>query len=109
MSIVRYAVLVCCLAVSALAQPLPTPEEFAGYPIGSDGNLVRWERIVEYFEKLDRASDRVEVEELGKTTNGNPFFVAKISSAQNIARLDEIQATQKRIADPRGLTHDEAE
>ena len=109
MSIVRYVVLVCCLAVSAFAQPLPTPEEFARYPIGSDGNLVRWERIVEYFEKLDRASDRVEVEELGKTTNGNPFFVAKISSAQNIARLDEIQATQKRIADPRGLTNDEAE
>ena len=49
-------------------QAPPSPEEFAGFPIGSDGNLVRWERIVEYFERLDRASDRVEVEELGKTT-----------------------------------------
>jgi hypothetical protein len=95
--------------VGAAAQLPPAPDAFAGFPIGSDGNLVRWEGIVDYFAQLDRASDRIAVEELGKTTNGNPFFVAKISSEQNIARLDEIQATQKRIADPRGLTNDEAE
>jgi hypothetical protein len=107
--IARYLTLSFCLATLTNAQSLPSPQQFAGFPIGSDGNLVRWERIVDYFAQLDRASDRIEVEELGKTTNGNPFFVAKISSAQNIARLAEIQRTQRRIADPRGLTADEAE
>lgn len=107
--IARYLALSFYLATLAAAQTVPSPQQFAGFPIGSDGNLVRWERIVEYFRLLDQASDRIEVEDLGKTTNGNPFFVAKISSARNIARLDQIQATQKRIADPRGLTSDEAE
>ncbi len=109
MSIFRYVGLICCLAASASAQALPSPEQFAGFPIGSDGNLVRWERIVDYFRLLDQYSERIAVEELGKTTNGNPFLVAKISSAKNIARLAEIQETQKRIADPRGLTNHEAE
>ena len=43
--------------IGALAA-LPTPEQFAGHPIGADNKLVRWDRIVEYFELLDRASDR---------------------------------------------------
>lgn len=105
----RCAVLVLALSVGAAAQAPPAPDAFAGFPIGSEGNLVRWEGIVDYFALLDHASDRIEVEELGKTTEGNPFFVAKISSAKNIARLEEIQATQKRIADPRGLADGEAE
>jgi len=107
--IARYLALSFCLATLTSAQTLPSPQQFAGFPIGSDGNLVRWEHIVEYFQLLAKGSDHVEVEELGKTTNGNPFFVAKISSARNIGRLDQIQATQKRIADPRGLANDEAE
>ena len=105
----RSLLLVWLFAAMASAQVLPTPEEFAGFAIGSDGNLVRWERIVEYFEILDRGSDRIAVEELGKTTNGNPFVLVKISSPANIARLGAIQATQQRIADPRGLSASEAE
>jgi len=102
---------VCLLAVICLqAQPapsIPTPEQFVGHPIGADKKLVRWDKIVEYFQLVDRASDRVLVEELGKSTQGNPFILATITSAANMARLDEFKAIQRRLAKPYDL--DEAE
>ena len=91
------------------AQSILSPDEFAGFEIGSDGNLLRWERIVEYFETADERSDRVLVERLGETNNGNPFLLATISAPKNLARLDEIRANQRRIAHPEGLTEKEIE
>ena len=38
---------------------IPTPEQFLGYPIG--GQHTRHDRLVEYFQELDRLSDRVSV------------------------------------------------
>ena len=36
---------------------IPTPEQFLGYPIGS--HHTRYDRIVSYFQELDRLSDRM--------------------------------------------------
>ncbi len=91
-------VAILALLAATVSAALPAPDEFAGFPIGSDGNLLRWERIVEYFELIADDSDRVQVDELGKTTNGNPFILTTISSPENLARLDEIRAVQRRIA-----------
>lgn len=84
--------LIALLLVSGPARSAtpPTPDDFAGFPIGSDGNLLRWEKIVEYFRTVAAESDRVMVEDLGKSTNGNPFIMATVSSAENLARLGEI-------------------
>ena len=103
----RLVAAVALLCAASAAQPILTPDAFAGFPIGSDGNLLRWERIVEYFQLLDAGSERVQVRELGKTHNGNPFILATISSPANIARLAEIQAAQRRIAFPEGLSEAE--
>jgi hypothetical protein len=96
-------------AQASSSSSLTTPEEFAGFPIGSDGNLVRWEKIVAYFRLVAGASDRVQLEELGKSTNGNPFILATISSPRNLARLDEIRANQWKIAHPNELSGGEAQ
>ena len=106
---VRILLTLLLVLVTAAPAAIPTPEAFAGFPIGSDGNLLRWERIVEYFEILDEHSDRVLVEELGKTHNGNPFLLAILSSPENLGRLEQIQATQHRLAHPTGLTDQEIE
>jgi Zinc carboxypeptidase len=101
--------LVAPAAAQSAPSALPTPGEFAGFPIGSDGNLVRWEKIVSYFKLVADSSNRVLVEELGKSTNGNPFLLATISSPRNLARLAEIRANQWKIAHPGGLSDDEAQ
>ncbi|MGH9805411.1 MAG: M14 family zinc carboxypeptidase, partial [Candidatus Acidiferrales bacterium] len=109
-SLVLFLLVVLALPVPVASQSaLPAPQEFAGFPLGEEGKLVRWEKIVEYFQLADKASDRVVVEELGKSTLKNPFILAVISSPANIARLEEIKATQRRLAYPGDLSDDEAQ
>lgn len=90
------------------AQEVPTPESQLGFMVGSDYKLADWRSIVTYFESLDAASDRIEVQTLGESTEGRPFVMALISSPENLARKEAIQAAQKRLADPRGLSEQEA-
>ncbi len=90
------------------AQTVPTPESHLGFQVGADYKLASWQSIVDYFGKLDEASDRIEVQTLGQSTEGRPFIMAIISSSDNLATKEEIQAAQKQLADPRGLAETEA-
>jgi zinc carboxypeptidase len=86
---------------------VPRPESVLGFKAGADRKLADWAQIVDYFRRLDAASDRVRVEEVGATTEGRPFLLVTISSEANMGRLEAIRAQNLRLADPRGL--DEAE
>ncbi len=92
-----------------VAGDVPSPEEHLGFRVGEDRKLADWPEIVAYFEKVAGASDRVRFEELGKTTDGNPFVLATISSPENLGRLEELRRIQVRLNDPSGVSADEAE
>src|SRR5437773_215876 len=76
-------------AIASAAQGIPAPEEVLGFRPGDDRKLASWKSIVEYFRRLDAASDRVQFTELGKTTMGAPFVMATISAPENLKRLAE--------------------
>ena len=40
---------------------------------------------------MDDRSENIQVINMGATTEGNPFLLAIISSASNLARLDELK------------------
>ena len=82
----------------ALAQTVPTPEEHFGFAMGTDKELARWDGILGYFTRAAAGSDRIRVDTLGPTTLGNPFVAVTISSARNLARLDEIRRGSQLIA-----------
>ncbi|GHJ39280.1 peptidase [Streptomyces sp. TS71-3] len=88
--------------------PIPTPEEYFGTRIGTDGFLAQWHKMVPYFELIGARSDRVRYQEIGKTTRGNPYVLLTISSPKNLADLDRLVATNARLADPRGLSEADA-
>jgi len=88
---------------------LSSPEEFYGFKPGTDRKLVRWDKVVEYFRHLDAASDRVKVEEVGKTTMGNPMILAYVSSSENLERLGEIREMSWSLSHPRGLSKEQVE
>lgn len=92
-----------------LAAEVPTPESVLGFRAGEDRKLADWTQIVDYFHKLDAASDRVIVEEVGRTTRDRPFLVATITSEANMGHLEEIRGANLRLADPRGLSPEEAQ
>src|SRR5436190_19616641 len=90
---------------TALAQTrsIPAPADVLGFTPGDDRKLASWARVVEYFQKLAAASDRVKVKEIGKSTMGAPFVYATISAPENLKRLNEFREIQRQLADPRLL------
>jgi len=88
----------------AQSRKVPPPADVLGFTPGDDRKLASWAKVVEYFQKLAAASDRVKFAEIGKTTMGAPFVYATISAPENLRRLDEFKEIQRQLADPRTLT-----
>ncbi len=96
------------LAFSAARAAIPTPESHFGHPIGVDRKLLDWDKVVTYFNALAKTSDRITVQELGKTTLGRPFIAAWIASPETIKNLDKYRDIQARLADPRKTSPEQA-
>ena len=90
------------------AQSIPHPTDFFGFEIGTDGELARYPKVVEYLKHLADRSDRVRYQERGTTTNGHPYVLVTFSSAANLDRLDRLIDINHRLADPRGLAETDA-
>ncbi len=80
------------------SQSVPTPKSVLGFNPTDNRTIADWTQIRGYFSKLDTASDRVTVREIGKTTLGKPQIAAFISSAENIKNLDEIRRINQEIS-----------
>jgi hypothetical protein len=91
------------LRAASVSATVPAPEEILGFRPGDDRKLASWNQVLNYFEKLDQASDRVRLQALGKSTMDAPFVLATISAPGNLARLDEYRKIQELLADPRKL------
>jgi len=90
-------VLAIALFTCALRAAVAPPEQYFGFRVGSDGKLVRWDKIVEYLEKISGDSDRVRFHNLGQTTLGNPFVLLEISSADNLKNLDHLKDLERKL------------
>ena len=86
----------------------PSPSSVLGFTPGDDRKVADWRQITDYFARLDEASPRVAVREIGRTTLNRPLVVAFVSAPENIRNLAKYQETGRRLADPR-LAMSEAE
>ena len=90
--------------VLAQAQAAVTsPDAFFGFRLGADRKIARWDRIVEYYRLLAKESRKIQVVDMGPSTEGHPFLLVTISSPANLARLDRLREVNRKISDPRGL------
>ncbi len=109
MKTVRHAaglfLLAACLALAAV----PAPERWFGHPIGADRTVLDWEKVVGYFQALAKSSDRIRVEELGRSTEGRPFIAAIISDSDTLRHLNRYLEIQRKLADSRKTPAAEAE
>ncbi len=101
----RLCGLLLLLAAAAAAQ-VPSPRSVLGFTPGDDKTIADWGQITGYFAKLDKASPKVEVREIGRSTNGKPLIVAFISSAKNIKDLEKYRRISAKLADPRTIAGD---
>ena len=86
---------------------IPTSRKVLGYDIGdrvsSHANLIR------YMEALAAAApSRMKVFDYGKTWEGRRLIYAAIGSEANVKRLADIQASMKKLYDPRKTSEVEA-
>ena len=95
------AALVIAPAPGGAQRAIPTPASILGFEPGADRHLPSWKQITDYFTALDKASPRVSVRTLGKTTLGRPFLVAFISDSSTLANLDHYRQIQRKLMDPR--------
>lgn len=93
--------------VIATAQ-IPTPASVLGHNPGDDFYLADYDDGIKYFHALAASSDRIKMFKVGKSTRGEDYEIAVISSPENLARLDEYKAIARKLADSRSLTEAQA-
>src|SRR5690242_4056072 len=108
------ALLSLCLTLPVVAEApaatnIPTPSQFLGFEVGADRKLADYHQITAYMKELASKSNKIEVETIGKTTNGNDFIMAIISNPENLKNKKRYQEIAKKIADPRGLSQQQVD
>ncbi len=108
---IRLSAALCLLAATSFtpalsgaqrsASAIPTPASVIGFAPGTDRKLPEWKQVVAYFHALEKASPRIQVHTLGRTTLGRPFLAAYISDQATIANLAHYRDIQRLLSDPR--------
>src|SRR6266852_1693095 len=80
---------------------IPSPRSVLGFNPGDDRPVADWKQITDYFARLDKASERVQVQAIGQSTLGRTMIAAFISAPENIRSLEKYKDIQARLADPR--------
>lgn len=93
-------------ATADLDLAIPTPEAFLGYPIGS--HYTRHDQVVAYLRELDRLSDRITVQEIGRSYEERPLLAVFVTSAANQGRLEQLRLAHAALADPSAAEPDSA-
>ncbi len=92
----------------SFAQKVPLPEEILGFKVGADYHLASYQQAYEYFKALEKASPKIKLFELGKTSMGKPMIGAIITSVENMGRLDRFKEISTELALAKGLNDEEA-
>src|SRR5438874_5049240 len=77
---------------------ITSPKEQFGFNIGDDYVLVNYTQYVDYLKKLDRESDRMVVQEIGKSSEGRPIYLAIVTSPENHRKLERYKEISERLA-----------
>jgi hypothetical protein len=87
---------------------ITTPKEQLGFNFGDDYTVASYKQISDYWHKLDRESDRMVVQEIGKTAEGRPHLMAIVSSPENLKNLAKYKEISRRLALAEGLNDEQA-
>ena len=87
---------------------IPTFKDVLGY---EPGERITWHgNAIRYFEALANAApERISVNRYATSWEGRELIYVVVSSAENMARIDDIKAGMQRLADPRQTSRAEAQ
>jgi hypothetical protein len=101
------------IAVIALVAPsaqttITSPKTQLGFAFGDDYQLANYQQIADYWRKLDAESDRMIVQEIGKTAEGRPHLMAIVTSPANHKHLQKYRDISRRLALADGVGDEQA-
>ena len=76
---------------------IPTPNEIIGYEVGEWH--VTHDKLVQYMYALADASNRITIEDRGKTFEGRPILLLTITSENNHNNINQIITNHKKITE----------
>ena len=74
---------------------IPKPNELLGFEVGEWH--ISHDKLVSYVYKLSELSDRIKIEDRGKTHEGRPILLLKITSAENHKKLEIIRKNHLKL------------
>jgi len=105
-----FAALILCACVPLTAgAEIPTPAKTFGHQVGADYKLIPYPEVLSYLETVAAASDRVSIEDAGRSTLDNPMKVVILTSKENQQNLDRLREIARLIAKPGDLTPEQSQ
>jgi hypothetical protein len=108
-------VLCCSLGLASLSLLSPAaqtaitaPKAQLGFNFGDDYQLANYRQIAEYWRKLDTESDRLTVQEIGRTAEGRPHLMAIVTSPANHKKIARYKQISQRLGFAEGVSDAEA-
>ena len=87
---------------------VPSPKDVLGYNIGAPKKLTYYADVQRYYAALAAKSPRVKIVPIGKTEEGRESEIIFVGSDESIRNLDRTRTNLAKLADPRGLTDEQA-
>lgn len=76
---------------------IPTPESVIGFQVGEWH--VSHDKLVHYMQTLANSSDRITIEDRGKTYEGRPLLLLTITSPKNHQNIEKIRTEHLKLSD----------
>lgn len=80
-----------------LQAQVPTPEEVFGFKVGADYKLADYDQMLDYYDQLAEASDRVKMIEIGQSVMGRPIKLMFISTKENLQNLERYREISEQL------------
>ena len=104
------ATLILCVCVPCLVgAEIPTPAETFGHEVGADYKLIPYPEVLSYLDTVAAASDRVSIEDAGRSTLDNPMKVVVLTSKENQENLERLREIARLLAKPGDLTPEQSQ
>ncbi|MHC2993386.1 zinc carboxypeptidase [Pontibacter sp. HJ8] len=77
---------------------IPTPKDILGYQVGEWH--VSHDQLVMYVRQMAQVSDRISIEEYGRTHENRPLYLLTVTTPENHKNIQSIKEQHKKLTDP---------
>jgi murein tripeptide amidase MpaA len=77
---------------------VPKPVDVFGFEPGADYKLAKYNLLLDYYQRLDKASNRVKMVQIGKSVLGKPLMLLMVSSDANMKQPDKWRSISEQLS-----------